>query len=375
MSLSQALRDFVERQWTQGGWLSSILAPLGMLTDRIAQRRALPYRLNTSLAHRTGVPVVVVGNIYVGGTGKTPVVMALVKDLQRRGWHPGVISRGYGRRDDSPRTGQGELSAAQFGDEPALIARETGAPVAVHRARIEAARALRAAYPAVNVIIADDGLQHHRLHRDLDILVQDERGIGNGRLLPAGPLRESAQRLEQVDAIITTHRSGGLVLAGASSTSRQPSVQTHDMSAPPSAHRPRRSDMTLTPESARHLTDQARTRLAELATQHRVIAASAGIGNPGRFFDMLTAAGVTLAWTLPLPDHYDYAQSPFAQRQADIILITEKDAVKCAELGDPRLWAVPVQAAFSDSGFLDWVADRVKTAAAHADTGARADML
>ncbi|WP_195844531.1 tetraacyldisaccharide 4'-kinase, partial [Bordetella pertussis] len=164
MNAPRCLRRLLERQWRQGGWLSTLLRPLAALTGLVVARKRNAYLTGARAAWRAPVPVVVVGNIYVGGTGKTPVVIEVVRQLQARGWTPGVVSRGYGVDvGAAPRVGQGQLAAADYGDEPALIARATGAAIAVHP--------------------------------HLEIVVQDERGVGNGRLLPVGPLREPAQRL------------------------------------------------------------------------------------------------------------------------------------------------------------------------------------
>lgn len=293
MNAPRCLRRLLERQWRQGGWLSTLLRPLAALTGLVVARKRNAYLTGARAAWRAPVPVVVVGNIYVGGTGKTPVVIEVVRQLQARGWTPGVVSRGYGVDvGAAPRVGQGQLAAADYGDEPALIARATGAAIAVHPHRPRAVQALLRAHPGVDVVVSDDGLQHLALARDVEIVVQDERGVGNGRLLPVGPLREPAQRLADVDAIVTN------------------------------AGRPR---------------------------------AAAGIGNPARFFQTLEQAGIRPAHTLALPDHYAYAQSPFTALDADLILVTAKDAIKCAALDDPRLWAVQVGTRLSDPDFGDWL--------------------
>src|SRR5690606_16068633 len=179
------------------GLISTLLSPLSWVARAFIARKRLRYQRKPGLSHQSRLPVIIVGNIYVGGTGKTPVVIALVQSLQARGWRPGVISRGYGAKvGKHARTGQGQLDPALFGDEPALIAQATQVPVAVHPKRALALLELQETYPQVDVIVADDGLQHLALGRDLEIVVQDGRGIGNGRVLPAGPLREPASRLD-----------------------------------------------------------------------------------------------------------------------------------------------------------------------------------
>ncbi len=150
---------------------------------------------------RLDVPVVVVGNLYVGGTGKTPLTVELVRALIARGWRPGIVSRGYGARESAPRLVRPGDAARQVGDEPLLIVRATTAPLAIARRRAEAAQLLRAAHPECDVIVADDGLQHLQLARDMEIALLNYRGLGNGWMLPAGPLREPRSRLDRVDAI------------------------------------------------------------------------------------------------------------------------------------------------------------------------------
>ncbi|EHK63244.1 tetraacyldisaccharide 4'-kinase [Achromobacter arsenitoxydans] len=334
--------SLLARQWQLGGWLSTALLPLSALTARAVARKRARYASGEAAAYRAPVPVVVIGNIYVGGTGKTPMVIATVEGLRARGYTPGVVSRGYGVKvGPHPRVGLGDLEAARFGDEPALIARATGAPVSIHPRRPLAVQALLQAHPQVDVIVSDDGLQHLALARDVEIVVQDQRGIGNGRLLPAGPLREPASRLAEVDAVVT---NTGIPAPGPDARG---------------ASGPRQVRMWLEPGDARLIGGHATRPLSEFAGQPR-IAAAAGIGNPERFFATLRAAGITLADTLALPDHYDYATSPFQDMKADAILVTSKDAIKCGALNEARLWEVPVRAAFSDAGLFDWLAQTLR---------------
>ncbi|MGK8839505.1 tetraacyldisaccharide 4'-kinase [Achromobacter xylosoxidans] len=342
MSAPSPKASLLARQWQHGGWLSTLLRPLAALTARVVARKRADYRDGRKPAYRAPVPVVVIGNIYVGGTGKTPMVIATVEGLRARGYTPGVVSRGYGvKLGPQARVGQGELDAARFGDEPALIARVTGAPISVHPRRALAAQALLQAHPRVDVIVSDDGLQHLALARDVEIVVQDRRGIGNGRLLPAGPLREPASRLREVDAVITN-------------------IDVPDGRAAASTGMgPRQVDMWLEPGEARQIEGGARRPLATFAGQPDV-AAAAGIGNPERFFSTLRSQGITLAATLPLPDHHDYASSPFQALAAQTILVTSKDAIKCAALHDARLWEVPVRAGFSDPQLFDWLAQALR---------------
>lgn len=375
----------MQRQWQHDGWLATLLRPLAALTSWHVKRRRAQYVNGQRPVYRAPVPVVVIGNIYVGGTGKTPVVIATVQALRERGWTPGVVSRGYGAKiGPQPRVGHGELNPADFGDEPALIAHISGAPVAVHPRRALAAQALLQQYPQTDVIVSDDGLQHLALARDAELVVQDERGVGNGRLLPAGPLREPASRLDTVDAIITNRSASGAnphaspaasfpsggqpsrpgadvsqQALSASSNAAEPSLAS---SAGNNPTVPRRTDVQLRPDAARQIATGIERPLADFAdpSAFRSVAAVAGIGNPNRFFATLQAAGIQPAPCLALPDHYDYRQSPFEAVQADAILITSKDAIKCRDHRDARLWEIPVQAQFSDPTLFDWLDQRLR---------------
>lgn len=339
------MKPLLQRQWQQGGWLASLLTPLSWLTGLAVRVKGLAYRRGWRRATVLDVPVVVVGNIYVGGTGKTPFILATLAALQERGWTPGVISRGYGTRiGPTPRVGQGELDAAMFGDEPALIARQSGVPVAIHPRRGQAAWALRRAFPEVDVILSDDGLQHLALARDIEIVVQDRRGVGNGALLPAGPLREPAARLAHVDALVTNL------------TGERGAASPEPLPGPPDS--PRRVSMQLHATHLRRVSDGHRCALNELPADARITAA-AGIGHPARFFATLEQAGLHAAHTLALPDHFDYTISPFLALDTEFILVTEKDAVKCAHLNDSRIWAVSVTARLSDPTFFDWLDTRL----------------
>ena len=270
------------------------------------------------------MPVLVVGNIFIGGTGKTPLTIWLAETLRAAGFTPGIISRGHGAAGSAPREVTANSLAGEVGDEPLLIAHRTGCPVMVGRDRPAAGTALLAAHPRVDVIISDDGLQHYALQRDVEIVLFDGRGAGNGWLLPAGPLREPVSRRRDftiVNAPVLTPQLAARV-----------------------GGKPFR--MQLAGTVAERLTARGeRVPLASLAGKR--IAAAAGIGNPGRFFAMLRDQGLEFA-ELPLPDHHDFLDQPFARVDADIILITEKDAVKCGQIenlkNDPRLWVVPVTA-------------------------------
>lgn len=333
----------IHRVWQSKGLFSTLLLPLSWLVHLAVLYKQKRYRTVPDPSPAGVRPVIVVGNVIVGGTGKTPVVIALVEALSSGGWHPGVVSRGYGvKLKGQPKVGQGQLDAAAFGDEPALIARSTGVPLAVHPSRVLAVQALLRVHPEVDVIISDDGLQHLTLRRDIEIVVQDARGQGNGRMLPAGPLREPASKLRDVDYLITN------LVAG------QP--------APPALAIPAQQFcMSLRPERIAHLASDLSATWPEWLARHATgsIAAVAAIGQPERFFSMLRAQGLTLDATIALPDHDPYSRSPFTALTTDLILITAKDAVKCARFNDPRIWVVNVAPQFSDIGWLNGLNERL----------------
>ncbi|MBA3771971.1 MAG: tetraacyldisaccharide 4'-kinase [Ramlibacter sp.] len=299
----------LQRAWLRRGLLALLLWPVSVLFAGVAAFRRASYRAGLFKSEGVGVPVIVVGGVMVGGTGKTPVVMAVVEHLRARGLAAGVISRGYGRSlRDCREVGRGSR-APEVGDEPLLIARACGVPVFVARGRVQAARALLDAYPATQVIVCDDGLQHLRLRRDIEICVFDERGVGNGWQLPAGPLREPWPRT--VDLVLH---------AG-----EQPQAGGFEVRRRLAAHARRG--------------DGARTPLAAL--QGRPLTAIAGIAKPQAFFAMLREAGLTLERTVPLPDHHDFSVQPIAAKGAELVC-THKDAVKLWRL-QPQAWAIPLE--------------------------------
>lgn len=358
MTIVARLTRWVMRQWQVTGWFCRVMTPLACLTGMVVARKQAAFASGRRQAHHPGVPVIVVGNILVGGTGKTPVVIAVTQHLQALGMHPGILSRGYGsRRYPDPQVGAHDLDPDRFGDEPALINRQTGAPVAVHARRARAATALLDAFPDIDVIVCDDGLQHLALARDIEIIVQDQRGIGNGHLLPAGPLREPATRLQQVAAVITNHRSLPLTLAAGpaespfSHSTRKAALPAQGSPGSPSS--PLRIDMHIVAGQTRELNGSGRRTLAEWAelSADMRISAVAGIGQPESFFSLLEQAGIRLQHRIGLADHFDYRASPFADLNTDIILVTAKDGVKCHHLSDARLWEVPIEAIFDPPEF------------------------
>ena len=323
------LAAVLERAWLRRGPLAYALWPLSMVFRALSSLRRLLYRRGVLHSTRLPVPVIVVGNIFIGGTGKTPLTIWLIEALRAAGFRPGVISRGHGSTNSLPRLVTPGASAQQVGDEPLLIAQRSGCPVMVGVDRAAAGLALLQAHPELDILVADDGLQHYALQRDIEIVLFDARATGNGWLLPAGPLREGPKRRRDFTVINAAQLSPGLLAA----------VAYQDIAA---------TQMQLAGEFAERLSHRGqRMALAVLAASSLRIVAAAGIGNPGRFFAMLNAQGVRFA-ELALPDHHAFLDRPFAAIDADIILITEKDAVKCAQIeelkDDPRLWVVPVSA-------------------------------
>jgi tetraacyldisaccharide 4'-kinase len=328
---TQRLRveSFLTRAWLRRGAAACALWPLSLIFRTLVVLRRGFYRSGMLKSTRLPVPVIVVGNIFIGGTGKTPLVIWLVEQLRNAGYVPGVVSRGYGVAGDAPRAVVATSAPAEVGDEPLLIARQAGCPVMVGRDRVAAATALLKQHPQITLIVSDDGLQHYALARDVEIVLCDERGNGNGWTLPAGPLREPASRARDFT-----------VLNG----ERMPPGIPHDAVR-----------MRLLGTHAEKLADRSHSmplRALQSANPPPHITAAAGIGNPARFFAMLRAAGLVID-EMPLPDHFDFSGNPFAQVPAGIILVTEKDAVKCAQLdtikNDPRLWVVPVTACIDDA--------------------------
>jgi tetraacyldisaccharide 4'-kinase len=316
-------QSWLNRVWYLKAKPPAWLLPLEALFAAASSLRRILYAANIRAATQLACPVIVVGNLSVGGTGKTPLVCWLLERLRERGFRPGVVTRGYGGSNRAPRRVRESDDAALVGDEPVLLARRTHAPVVVGRDRPAAAQML--IDEGCNVIVSDDGLQHYALARDCEIVVVDaERKFGNGHLLPAGPLREGMSRLAKVDAIVVNGGAAGVAPLGAAAGKAVLAMQIKASQA--------LSLCELTPRA-----------LTEFAGQ--ALHAVAGIGNPARFFSMLRAAGLQIT-PHELPDHA-------ALRPADIefgdglpVLMTEKDAVKCAAFAKPQHWYVPVSADF-----------------------------
>lgn len=315
-SLARKFTDIWYKDLVIGTWLM----PWGFLFSDIARFRKFLYRIGVFKIQRLPVPVIIVGNITVGGTGKTPLVIALAKLLTEHGYKVGIISRGYGG-DAVPRLVSAVSDAKQVGDEAVLMAQKTACPVAVAPLRIEAGQLLLANAPQCNVILSDDGLQHYALHRDIEIVVIDgERRFGNGYCLPAGPLREPIHRLKTVDFIVVNGTK----------------TETNEY------------EMQLVGDTAVNLSTGEEKPLAafkDISKLHAI----AGIGYPARFFNSLSKLGLQFE-EHEFPDHHDFVSTDIAFNET--VLMTEKDAVKCRAFATLQHWFVPVSANL-DSRFIE----------------------
>jgi len=312
--------------WTRRGAIAWLLWPVGLLFLVAVCVRRLLYILRILKSSHPGIPVIVVGNLTVGGSGKTPLVIWIAEFLKSKGWSPGIVSRGYGAQIAVPRAATVASDAAEVGDEPILLSRRSGCPVWVGADRVRVAALLRAAHEDVNVLLLDDGLQHYAMRRDLEIAVVDARGFGNGFLLPAGPLREPRSRLRSVDAVVS-HASP---------------VQGHAM--------------TLRGEELHRMTD-ARERQPLKAFAGQRVHAVAGIGDPNRFFLQLGKAGIKVL-PHPFPDHHPFSPQDLEFGDGLPVLLTEKDAVKLRSAAQPHWWVLPVSAQL-DPAFGLWLLDRL----------------
>lgn len=307
----------LQRAWLHRGALATALLPFALLFATLTSIRKVLYRAGWLRSERLDVPVIVVGNLIAGGAGKTPTTLALIALLSRHGWQPGVVSRGHGRTTTGVIHVQPDTPATHSGDEPLLLRLRGGVPVCVGEDRVAAARALRLRHPEIDVLVCDDGLQHLRLARDVQVLVFDERGAGNGWRLPAGPLREPLP--PQVPPC---------------------SVVLYNAAAPSTAlpgHLAQRSLGGAVPLQGWWRGEAARPAVLE-ALRGRPVLAAAGLAQPGRFFAMLRAHGLAIV-EHPLPDHHPFADLVWPEGTTDVV-ITEKDAVKIRpeRAGDVRLW-------------------------------------
>lgn len=329
--------------WLTRNAIARLLWPLSLLYGALARWHRWTFAMGFRKAEQLPVPVIVVGNVVVGGAGKTPTVLALLNHLQSRGWHPGVISRGYGRSGDAVMAVQSGTPAHECGDEPALIHRKSGVPVFVAARRALAGRALLAAHPEVDVLVCDDGLQHLALQRDLSIAVFDERGTGNGWLLPAGLLREpwppAGDPRQAPDLLLLQGRQ-----------SVEPSLAPSHSVAIPAKSPAFRAQRRL----ADHAVDSEGRSRPLSSLQGQPVTVLAGIARPSAFFEMLEAQGLRLSNQWALPDHADdAAYSEALQGVSGVVVCTEKDAVKLWARSSPELnvWAVPLELEI-DPGFF-----------------------
>ncbi len=330
-----SIRETIAAGWQQRGMMALVLLPVALAFAVLVEMRIRLYRLGLPRSVRLPVPVVVVGNITAGGSGKTPLALYLAQELARHGRRPGIVSRGYGGTVQGVRAVRAESDAGEMGDEPVLLARRAGCPVFVGPDRLAAARALLAAHPLCDVLIADDGLQHYRLARDVEIAVLDGRGLGNGWPLPAGPLRECPGRLAEVDAVVL-HGEDAALPAGVS---------------------PRRVfRMELAGQRFVSLGEPARTCGVEELRGKRVHAL-AGTGNPARFFRQLEGLGLQFV-AHGFPDHHRFRQADIEFMDAEALLMTEKDAVKCRAFAPREAWYLPVEARL-DADLAQWLMEKL----------------
>jgi tetraacyldisaccharide 4'-kinase len=314
------------KHWYRRGPLAWLLWPVSLVFRLAVGVRRLLYRLRLLKSAHPGIPVLIVGNLTAGGSGKTPLVLWIAECLKQKGWTPAIVSRGYGAKIDVPRAASIADDAAEVGDEPIVLSRRSGCPVWVGADRIAVCRALRAAHPEVDVLVLDDGLQHYALRRDVEIAVVDERGFGNGFLLPAGPLREPVSRLRSVDAVVA---HGG---------------------------KAKGYSMKLDGDTLHRMTDAADRRPASAFAGQRVHAV-AGIGEPNRFFLHLGKLGLKVM-PHPFPDHHAFTAQDLEFGDDAPVLMTEKDAVKLRRVARPQWWVLPVSAQL-DPAFGDWLTRRL----------------
>lgn len=337
------MADWLQKQWNGYSIWHFVLLPLSLIFFLLSTARKYLFRFGVLKSYKLPVSVIIVGNISVGGTGKTPLVIWLAEQLKQKGFKPGIISRGYGGSVSDIREVFANSSSSQVGDEPLLIAKRINLPVFVGANRVDAGLALLEAHPEVNVIISDDGLQHYRLQRDIEIaLVDAERGFGTAMLLPAGPLRESKTRLSTVDAIVMTNAN------------QQSSIKTEFL--PPVFEMEFSGDMFVS------LLDGQSRQKADFFN-HKPLVAIAGIGNPKRFFNALTKMGLVFEQK-SFPDHHAYVLEELSSFAGKTILMTEKDAVKCEQFakGNTKydIWILPVSANIGD-GLNELVLQKLAT--------------
>jgi len=336
--------------WEKRGLKALLLWPASLIFSWLTGLRKALYAMGILRSESISVPLVIVGNIRVGGTGKTPTVLAIAKALHLHGFKPGIISRGYqsnsSNAQSDPQEVTPESSPIEHGDEPCYMAQELAdqkTPVMVHSHRVTAAKALMIKHPDVNVIISDDGLQHYKLKRwpareggrDIELVVRDAREEGNQWLMPAGPLREKPDRA----------RDFTLNIVGTEATTIK-ALPPYFQDAP-NFSLPVKIDhlYQLATPSRRMALNEITQLLDSNEDSEKQLLAAAGLGNPKKFFDLLRSTGLKFQ-EMALPDHFDFAANPFKENTAKVILITEKDAVKCKQFNDykddERIWVLPI---------------------------------
>ena len=334
------IQEVIYSAWRkQNALFYCVLKPLSWLFALISLLRRKAYGLGLLKTHALSAPVIIVGNIHVGGSGKTPVVIWLVEQLKQQGYQPGVISRGYGGSVKLPTAVHANSNPKEVGDEPVLIANRCDCPIFVGANRVHVGLELLKAHPNCNVIISDDGLQHYRLKRDLEIAVIDaETYLKNARLLPAGSLREPMRRLRTVDAVIKNGHEN--------SEDRHP-APVRDAYA-----------MQLIGAQFYNLADPT-IKASAADFKRKSIKAMAGIGNPARFFEHLRQLGLNFSFT-SFEDHHAFSAADLAQLECDALLMTEKDAVKCKPFAQPHHWVLPIQAKI-DGDLMPLVLKKLQT--------------
>ncbi|MEK6244589.1 MAG: tetraacyldisaccharide 4'-kinase [Pseudomonadota bacterium] len=319
------------KHWSRRGAVAWLLWPASLVFGAVIFFRRLFFRFHLFKSYQAGIPVIVVGNLTAGGSGKTPLVLRIVELLRQHQWKPGIVSRGYGgsvaAKGGTPSEANIASDPAEVGDEPILLARRSGCPVWVAPERSAACRALREQHPECDVIVTDDGLQHYALARDIEICVVDGRGMGNGFLLPAGPLREPRSRLASVDAVVTH--------------------ECADVNG---------YKMQLQGENLVRVTDARDVRPVKSFAGQKVHAV-AGIGDPNRFFLQLARFGLKPV-PHPFPDHYRFRAADLDFGDELSVVMTEKDAVKCKRFAKVNHWVFPVSASL-DPAFERWLLEKL----------------
>ena len=367
-------------RWLQNHWhritpLHLILIPISLVFRLLVAVRRDMYRNGMLSSVQLLLPVIVVGNINVGGTGKTPLTLTLARQLVEHGWHPLIVSRGYGGTTRQPQHVNDHSDAHKVGDEPLLMARRNICPVWIGRNRAETARAALQAHPQCDVVLCDDGLQHYRLQRDVEIAVMDGGSrFGNGLMLPAGPLREPESRLREVDAVVvnvqarfphpnpdetTSHSTkpasgqvAGYLPQGEGANESLREFQFDGGDAPAGQYA-----MRLAGDRFYNLLDPGKLAAPD-HFQGRNNHAVAGIGNPQRYFQHLETLSISFT-PHAFPDHHPFRAADFNFTDCDAILLTEKDAVKCTAFADARYWVLRVDAQI-DPDLLERILRKIK---------------